>query len=80
MGGDSCASLRAALGGIGAVHRPLALRGSFGSRTPSSVRTAVDGMPDPMVGAWARVGTALESHNTAHSEEAQGAPTDGEIW
>ena len=74
-------SLKNALAGIGeADHRPIAMRATFGGRTPPSLRDAMAGMTNPHVRQWAKVGVALYSENTSLSEEAQGAATDGHRW
>lgn len=74
-------SLRSRLAGIGEPKSsPFALRADFGRRTPASVRALMDWMLDPHVSQWHKVGVALSSENTALSEEAQGATTDGKRW
>jgi hypothetical protein len=74
-------SLRKALNGIGEpAHLPLAIPSSFGRRMTPSLRQAMDGMTDPAIGQWHKVGVALSSENTELSEEAQGAATDGAQW
>jgi len=74
-------SLRKALAGIGEPKEAfLAVRGSFGGRTPASLRGAIAGMTNPHVQGWHEVGVALASENTDESEEAQGATTDGTRW
>ena len=74
-------SLRSALAAIGEpAHLPLAIPSSFGRRMPASLRQAMDGMTDPAIGQWHKVGVALSSENTQLSEEAQGAATDGARW
>ena len=74
-------SLRSALAAIGEpAHLPLAIPSSFGRRMPASLRQAMDGMTDPAIGQWHKVGVALSSENTELSEEAQGAATDGARW
>lgn len=75
------ASLRQGLAGIGVPFtEPVAVRGSFGGRTPSSLRKAIAGMSDPHLEQWTRIGVALQEENTALSEEAQGVTTDGSWW
>ena len=44
------------------------------------ISNLVTGMTDPEVSRWKKVGTAFQSENTAHSEEAQGMTTDGSFW
>jgi hypothetical protein len=73
--------IRDGLSGIGEPKKlPIALRADFHNRIPRSLRAAMDGMADPHVGDWREVGVALLSENTALSEEAQGATTDGARW
>jgi len=75
------ASLRGRLAGIGEPAKlPLGLWSSFGRRTPLSLRTAIDGMVDPGMGAWVEIGQALSIENTDDSEEAQGIASDGSRW
>jgi hypothetical protein len=75
-------SLRQRLALIGSTpdKAPVAVRGSFGNRTPHSLRDAVDGMTDPHVADWVEIGVAFWSENTADAREAQGIATDGEQW
>lgn len=74
-------SLRASLSQIGvAMNAPVAVCGSFGNRTPHSMRVALTGMTDPKVGQWKHVGVALLSENTELAKEAQGVTTDGGLW
>ena len=74
-------SLRKVLGGIGEPAKlPLRLWSSFGHRAPHSLRTALDGMTDPGVGAWHELGIAFASENNVDSHEAQGMATDGTNW
>lgn len=74
-------SLLDALAQIGEpASSPLSIPSSFGGRTGSSLRTAMEGMTDPRVTDWHEVGTALKSENTSLSEETQGAATDGRLW
>jgi hypothetical protein len=75
-------TLRKGLSTIGALSDdgPLAIRGSFGYRTPSSLRAAIDGMSDPLVADWTEVGISFWSENTDDAHEAQGVTTDGEHW
>jgi hypothetical protein len=74
-------SVKQRLAAIGEPARlPLWLRGSFGLRTPRSLRVAIDGMTDPGVDQWYEVGVALSEENTDLSHEAQGITTDGTYW
>ncbi len=74
-------SLRQSLTQIGEpAHFPFPLRASFGGRLPHSLRRAVDGMTDPEVGSWTKIGEALTIENTDDSEEGQGIATDGGRW
>ena len=61
-------------------YRPLWLRGSFGRRTPHSLRVAIGGMTDPDVFDWQEVGIALAEKRTDLSDNSQGATTDGTHW
>ena len=79
--GNTMVSLRKVLGGIGEPAKlPLGLWSSFGHRAPHSLRTALDGMADPGVGAWHELGIAFASENNMDSHEAQGMATDGTNW
>lgn len=74
-------SLLDALAGIGEPAKyPLAIPSAFRGRMSSSLRKAVEGMTDPDVAQWHKIGVALYSENTELSEEAQGAATDGNLW
>jgi hypothetical protein len=75
------ASLRAALRRIGeTLQEPIAIRASFGRRTPRSLLTAMAGMADPQLASWTPIGQALWSENTEFTEEAQGIASDGQHW
>jgi hypothetical protein len=73
--------LRSALKGIGEPAKlPLAIRSSFGRRTPHSLRMAMAGMSDPLIGSWFEVGEALSIENTDDSDEGEGIASDGKHW
>ena len=75
------ASLLEALAAIGEPQQnPFALPSAFKGRMPPSLRKAMEGMSNPGVEQWHKVGVALYSENSELSEEAQGAATDGKLW